>query len=324
MSDIELASIDRVDLREVWPNEADDFTPWLAENIAELGKALGLDLDVRETEAPVGGYSLDILATDSNGDRKVVIENQLEATNHDHLGKLLTYAAGLDANVVVWLTKEFRDEHRQALDWLNQHTDEDTDFFGVTVEAWKIDGSRPAPHFNLVAVPNGWRKEASKRSRSEPRVTSEREERYRGFFQQLFDTLREKHQFTNAKKAGPVRWYSFTSGYSRVKYGANFFGPRSENARVEVYIDYLDGERNIRLLEDLSRHKDHIESELGPLDWQRQENQRYCRIAASRPGSIDDEEDALAETQTWMVETLLEFKRVFGPLLARLTKENGL
>ena len=90
-----------------------------------------------------------------------------------------------------------------------------------------------------------------------------------------------------------------------------------------MYIDYLDGERNIRLLEDLSRHKDHIESELGPLDWQRQENQRYCRIPASRPGSIDDEEDALTETQTWMVETLLEFKRVFDPLLARLTKQDA-
>ena len=322
MSDIELASIDRVDLREVWKDEAANFTPWLAENISRLGEALGLDLELQETEAPVGGYSLDLLATDTNGSRTVVIENQLEPTNHDHLGKLLTYAAGLDANIVVWLTKEFRDEHRQALDWLNQHTDEDTDFFGVTVEAWKIDGSRPAPHFSLIAAPNGWRKEASKRSRSEPRVTSERQERYKDFFQRLIDILREEHRFTNAKKASPVRWYSFTSGYSRVKYGANFFGPRSENARVEVYIDYLDRERNIRLLEELSRHKDHIESELGPLDWQRQENQRYCRIAASRPGSIGDEEDALAETQTWMVETLLDFRRVFGPLLARLTTQD--
>ena len=210
------------------------------------------------------------------------------------------------------------------MDWLNQHTDEDTEFFGVTVEAWKIDRSRPAPHFNLVATPNGWRKEAVKRSRSETRVTSERQERYRAFFQRLIDILREEHRFTNAKKASPVRWYRFTTGYSRVGYEANFVGPRSENARVQVYIDYPDGERNTRLLEDLSRHKDHIESELGlSLDWQPMEGSRACRIAATRPGSIDDDADALEEIQTWMIETLLDFKRVFDPLLARLTTQDA-
>ena len=272
------------------------------------------------TEVPVGGYSLDVLATD-NSNRRVVIENQLESTDHKHLGQLLTYAAGLDANVVVWLTKEFRDEHRQALDWLNQHTDEDTDFFGVTVEAWKIDGSRPAPHFNLVATPNGWRKEAVKRSRGE-RGTSERQERYRAFFQQLVDTLREKYQFTNDKKAHSVSWRQFPTDHHGVKYGANFGGQRK--ARVEVYIGYVDGEQNTRLLDDLSRYKEKIEAELGlSLDWEQPEDRRACRIEAVRPGSIDDDEEALAETQTWMINTLLDFKRVFDPLLASLTTEDA-
>ena len=149
---VDLGAIERVDLREVWPHEAQDFTPWLAENLDKLGEALGLDLELQSAEAAVGPFSLDVLARDSGSDRPVIIENQLETSDHDHLGKLLTYAAGYDAYAVVWLTREFRDEHRAALDWLNQRTVEDTAFFGVVVEAWQIDGSRPAPHFRTVGA----------------------------------------------------------------------------------------------------------------------------------------------------------------------------
>ena len=134
-----------------------DFTPWLAENITELGKVLGMDLELQAQEAPVGSYSLDILARDLGSDSLVVIENQLESTDHDHLGKLLTYAAGFDADVRVWIAKEFKDEHREALDSLNHRTDGDTQYFGIEVELWKIDNSRPAVNFNLVATPNEWR-----------------------------------------------------------------------------------------------------------------------------------------------------------------------
>ena len=130
----DLARIERIDLREMWPNEASDFTPWLAENISELGIALGMDLEVETEEAPVGSYSLDVLAHESGTGRPVVIENQLGATEHSHLGQLLTYAAGYDANVIVWIAKEFRDEHRAALDLLNSRTGEDSEFFGVEVE----------------------------------------------------------------------------------------------------------------------------------------------------------------------------------------------
>ncbi len=315
-----LAKIERVsDLRATWPNETHDFTPWLADNIAELGEALGMDLELQQTEAPVGGYSLDILATDLNSSRPVIIENQLEATNHGHLGQLLTYAAGFDAGVVVWVTREFRDEHRQALDWLNQRTGEDTQFFGVAVELWRIGDSLPAPHFNLVATPNGWRKETAARSENQTDATaSERMERYRDFFQSLIDTLREQHQFTNIRKGQAQNWCNFSTGRSHVAYKADF--TNQQQARVSIRIDYPDGERNLRLVNDLELHKDEIQSRLGSLNWQQVEGRRACLITLERPGNIQDDDDTLEDLQSWMVDNLLKFKEVFAPLLAELTK----
>ena len=148
-----LAKIERVDLSEAWPNEAQDFTPWMVENIDELGEALRMQLESPEREASVGRYSLDIRATATSpdrDDRSVVIENQLGMSDHKHLGQLLTYAAGFNANVSVWVTGDFRDEHKQALDWLNEHTDEKTEFFGVMLELLRIGDSLPAPHFGTA------------------------------------------------------------------------------------------------------------------------------------------------------------------------------
>lgn len=113
----DFGEIKAVDIRESWPNEARDFTPWLAENIDRLSNALGMDLEVTTCEADIGDFSLDLLAKDLGSGRPVVIENQFGATNHDHLGKVITYAAGVDAVAVIWLMESMRDEHRQALEW---------------------------------------------------------------------------------------------------------------------------------------------------------------------------------------------------------------
>ena len=253
---VDLGAIEKVDLREVWPNEASDFTPWLAENLDKLGEALGLDLELQSAEAAVGAFSLDVLAHDLGSNRPVIIENQLEATNHDHLGKLLTYAAGYDAYAVVWLTRDFRDEHRQALDWLNQRTGDDTQFFGVVVEAWKIDESRPAPHFRPVAMPNEWQKRAATESATNSfSNVSERGERYRAFFQSLIDTLREEHRFTNARKGLAQSWYNFSSGFSGVGYNPCFVYNRNV-ARVEVYIGRHDRDWNKKLFDALETRKE--------------------------------------------------------------------
>lgn len=145
MKTYNLDTIQKVPLREVWPHEAHDFTKWLAEeqNLATLGMAVGIELELIETESSVGSFNVDIYAQESGTGRKVIIENQLEDTNHDHLGKVITYAAGKGAEVVIWVVAHARDEHRQAIEWLNQHTDSDFGFFLVEVELWKIGGSLP-------------------------------------------------------------------------------------------------------------------------------------------------------------------------------------
>lgn len=156
----DLDELKRVNLRDVWKHEALDFTKWLAEepNHKMLSDAVGVELELLETESSVGAFNVDIYAQESGTGRKVIIENQLEDTNHDHLGKVITYAAGKGAEVVIWVVARARDEHRQAIEWLNQHTDSEFGFFLVEVELWQIGDSRPAPRFNVVEQPNEWAK----------------------------------------------------------------------------------------------------------------------------------------------------------------------
>lgn len=150
--------MEKVDLREVWVNEPGDFTPWLGkeENIALLGTAIGIELEVQKQEAEVGPYRADILRKETDGDRTVLVENQLEWTDHTHLGQILTYAAALDTPIIIWVAQNFTEQHRAVLDWLNEKTDGKVSFFGVEVELWKIGNSLPAPKFNVVSKPNDW------------------------------------------------------------------------------------------------------------------------------------------------------------------------
>lgn len=318
MTTKDLAKIERVDLREAWPNEAQNFTPWLAENIAELAEALGMDLELQQTEAPVGGYSLDILATDLNSNRPVIIENQLEATDHTHLGQLLTYAAGFDAGALIWVTREFRDEHRQALDWLNQRTGEDTEFFGVVVELWSIAGSPPAPHFRLAATPNGWRKQSLAARSRETSVLSERDAKYQVFFQPLIDELRDEYQFTRAKVAPAKSWCRLPSGVgSKFHYCAAFIARNS--AKVELNVDSDDTDWNARQFESLRNRGDDIQAQFAEtFTWDRVDGRRACRIYIQRPGTIEDDPQTLEDIQSWMLANLLRFREVFDPMLREM------
>ena len=164
-----LGRLIKVPLREFWDKEDRDFTPWLAdeENIGLLGETIGFDLEVEAQEKNVGPFRADILCKDTVTDSWVLIENQLERTDHSHLGQLLTYAAGLEAVTVVWIAEGFTDEHRAALDWLNEITDEKFSFFGLEIELWRIGDSPMAPKFNVVSHPNDWTKTVSRISRNE-------------------------------------------------------------------------------------------------------------------------------------------------------------
>ncbi len=258
-----LGKLETMNPREIWRHEAQDFTPWLAENLDLLGEELGLDLELGGTEAEVGDFFVDITATVSGQNASVIIENQLGPTDHNHLGQLLTYASGRNADIIIWLTTEFRDEHRQALDWLNQRTDDSLEFYGVTVSVKKIGSSLPAPEFRPVAFPNTWQKVTKTRGRD----VSPRQEKYRAFFQKLIDELRTEHHLTNTKKASTANGSLFPSGYSNIIYAA-VFGARSR-PRVEIYLNHKR-EFNKRLFDSLIERRTKIEESMdATLEWER-------------------------------------------------------
>jgi len=309
MAGIEFETIQKVDPRSIWNHEAHQFTPWLAENVQQLGDAIGIELELTEREADVGDFSLDLLAIDLSRNAPVIIENQLSTTDHDHLGKLITYASGFDAEVVIWVSTAVREEHRQALDWLNQRTGSKTDFFAVVVEVIRVGNSKPALQFRVVVSPNEWQKSARNKTSS---TTSEKSERYRSYFQSLIDDLRENHRFTGARKGQPQNWYSFSSGNRRFSYGHSFGS--GNRIRTEIYIDSGDADDNKAYFDSLLSQREVIEAEFGqPLEWERLDDKRASRVAVYGEGSIDCSSDQLQEFHIWAVEKLLKMKDVFGP-----------
>jgi len=263
-------------------------------------------------ESSVGSYSCDIEALESGTGRRVVIENQLEQTDHSHLGQLLTYAAGLDATVVIWISTKVRDEHREAIDFLNRHTREGLDFFAIALELVRIGESKPAVVFKLVASPNAWAKSAAAPGGSQ---TSDKMSAYQAFFQDLMDELREKHYFTNAKAAQPQSWYAFGSGTTGVAYSVAF--TNKSELRVELYIDVGSVVRNKAIFDHYNGIKSEIETAIcGELEWNRLDGKRASRISIVLPAKtiLHTAEDGVL-MRAWAVKYLLAFKKVFGPSL---------
>ena len=311
----ELGRIETVEVRDVWEYEDDDFTPWLASNLGVLGEALGMVLEEVRQEAPVGSFSLDILAREVGRGVYVAIENQLERTDHGHLGQLLTYAAGYDARVVVWVTPRFQDEHRAAIDWLNRWTPEEIEFYGVQVRAIKIGDSLPAPEFRPVAFPNGWTKE--KQSASSGLLPSSRQ--FRDFFQPLVDELR-RAGFTDQAKVYARSYQNFPSRFAGIHYGICFYY-RPDVACVYVSITTGDKEDK-QVFEALQRTASDIQAGIdGELEWRRNDSYTFSTIDLRTDGSIDDPQEKLDEIRAWMLEHLPKLKAVLDPHLKRVLNE---
>ena len=223
-------------LRKVWPNEAKDFTPWLAEHLEYIGNILEMDLELVEKESKVGGYSADILAkaedSESDTESYVVIENQLEDSNHDHLGKLITYASGKRAKAIVWVVKTAREEHREAIKWLNDNTNSELGFYLLEIELWHIGNSKLAPKFNVVERPNEWAK-VVKTSNDVSDTKVLQLEFWQAFIDYASKTSFAK--FFRMPSAHPQNWFNLAIGSSKCNICLEAKKQKQE-ATVGIYI----------------------------------------------------------------------------------------
>lgn len=307
-----LGRLERVELRNIWLSEASDFTPWLArkENLDILGETLGIDLELEAQERPVGPFRADILCKDIGTDRWVLIENQLERTDHIHLGQLLTYASGLEAVTIIWIAARFTEEHRSTLDWLNRITDDSFRFFGLEVELWRIADSPAAPKFNIVSKPNDWSQSVAQAARAiDDAELSETRLLQRDYWTAFDQVLSAAHgPIRGGRKAQPQSWMGYSIGRSHFSLNAVMIRPR-RLVRAELYIS---SDRSKTFLQSLAAQKDDIERDLGfALDWE--EMSRDCRVSVSL-GDVDPENRADWPRQhEWLAKRLNDMHRVLSP-----------
>lgn len=276
MTTVGLGRLEAVPPRTVWTHEAGDFTPWLLDNGDRLADALGIELELTAREHAVGLFAVDLIGRDLTNDAVLLVENQLESTDHGHLGQLLTYAAGTDAATIVWIATTFREEHRQALDWLNQQTSEDTRFFGIELQVVRIGDSAPAPLFRLLAQPNDWQKHVRTVARAER--TGGKSEAYHAFWTRYLERVHAEHpDWTRARVPSRDNWMDQTCGWRGAHFSVNFARGR---LRHELYVDSPDPEQVTAVYDHLNAHRDVLEQRYGrALSWEPLPNRRASRIA---------------------------------------------
>jgi len=250
-----LGALKTVDLRSVWGHEALDFTRWLAqeENITLLCEELDIEIESIKPEESAGRYSVDILASEVDTGRKVIIENQLESTDHKHLGQILTYASAHDASIIIWVVKDYTEEHKQAIDWLNRHMPEQISFFLVQIEVWRIGESDPAPKFNIISQPNYWAKtikSAASQEKGNPSELKLQQQRFWQSFKDFVNKSGNKFAINLGKTPRPQHWYEISFGTSKAlisltfntrqnQIGCGLYIHRDENFYRKIEVDTM-------------------------------------------------------------------------------------
>jgi hypothetical protein len=304
-----LGKLKKIDLREAWKHEANDFTRWLSqeENLRLLGDEIAYEIVLVQTEAAVGDFNVDILAEEENTKKKIIIENQLEITNHDHLGKLITYASGYEAGVVIWVVSDVREEHRQAIDWLNEHTDESIEFYLVKIELWQIGDSPYAPKFEIISKPNDWARTV-KDSVGQGELTQTKLDQL-DFWNQFKSYGLQNKTRLHLRKTYPQHWTDISIGDSE--------------AHITLTIDSKEGlfatalyiPDNKELYAQLLQHKDEIEKELGEkAEWMELPSKKASRIKISKPADFNNKAN-WENYFEWLLREAEKFHSVFPKYL---------
>ncbi len=311
---MQIGKLIEVDVRELWKHEQYDFSNWLAEeeNIEELGNIIGLTLADVEKEVYVGSYRCDLVAKDETTDTTIIIENQLEISNHDHLGKIITYASGLSADVIVWIVKEARSEHRSAIEWLNNNTNKNISFFLIELHAYKIGNSILAPKFEVIEMPNDFIKN-SKPQQGNATLNKSQSERLE-FWALLNEQLAKRGKPFNIRKPSTDHWYSVALGISGA--GLSIILVNKENyVGIEIYIS-----NNKELFDSLLEHKEVIEQETGlSFDWNRLDTKKASRIIHRIDGLDFDDHTNYQQLIDETIDKVIKAKPIFSKHLKELT-----
>lgn len=323
-----LGRLKSVTLREAWQSEAGDFTPWLAEeeNIKLLGDTIAIDLEVEAQEKNVGPFRADILCKDTANDQWVLIENQLERTDHTHLGQLITYAAGLNTVTIVWIADRFTEEHRAALDWLNQVTSEEIRFFGLEVELWQIGDSPLAPKFNVISMPNDWTKSVKRGAKAaHDQAMKPAQERQVAFWTAFAEYVEERDVVFKTTKPLPQHWMNISVGRSGFKLNAiaSHYNSKTQSYdehELRAEIEMTDENAKVYFAQLLAM-KDQIESEMGePLNWYNLDDRRTCRLFLRTTVDLNSYAK-WPEYHEWLRVKLNRFHQVMAPKVKQLASD---
>lgn len=307
---MKLGKLKEIDIRTVWTHEQYDFSKWLAtaENIKELGDTLNLSLTDVETEKFVGSYRCDIICKDELTGKSVLIENQLEQTNHDHLGKIITYASGLDASVIVWIVANARQEHASAIEWLNKNTTDDVAFFLIEVHAYKIGDSEPAPMFKIIEQPNDFVKTVKMIAKQGE--LSEAQTNRLEFWTRFNEIIEERGKPFNTRKASTDHWYNVAVGSSEAHISIDLVN-KEHRVRVGLWIP-----DNKELFDKFFNHKDEIEKLIGEeLEWDRLDNKKASYFASYIKGLDFKSQDNYIELMNAIIDKTILLKNTVVPFV---------